>query len=222
MSLADLLPLAGTWTLGTALAAAVLAWYQIGSMGLRLLIVVVNLFAVAAMAVSGASPPVLVVSGVGCLAAALLARQPKSAVWAWLVTAAAAVLPALGHGPITILGEALLLGGISVGLCLGHWFLVDPNLPRMPMRLLVGSSLTGLLITAITTVLSSGDTPPLGSITYPVVIASGVLTAVVLVGALRSLEVPTYKGVQSATGLFYVATMTVSAFVVLATTMRLA
>lgn len=32
---------------------------------------------------------------------------------------------------------------------------------------------------------------------------------------------PTYKGVQSAAGLFYVATMTVAAFVVLATMVRL-
>ena len=109
---------------------------------------------------------------------------------------------------------------VTVGLCLGHWFLVDPHLPRGPMRVLAWSALAGLAVLAVATATSATPSSGGGRAAVPIAVVAGVVSALSLAAVPLSLAVPTYKGVQSATGLVYVSTMRVGAFVSVASAIR--
>lgn len=137
-----------------------------------------------------------------------------------MVTASAAVIRIMPEASVALIGDAIVAGCITVGLCVGHWFLVDPHLPRGPMRALSVSALLGLVLIAVGTLQDGSIAGPLGSIFVWIVVATGAISALALAGALAALNVPTYKGVQSATGLFYICTMSATGYIVLSASLR--
>lgn len=88
------------------------------------------------------------------------------------------------------------------------------------MRALSVSALLGLVLIAVGTLQDGSIAGPLGSIFVWIVVATGAISALALAGALAALNVPTYKGVQSATGLFYICTMSATGYIVLSASLR--
>lgn len=214
----DPLHLAASWVAGTAGASAALAWVRVGRSGLRLLLLTVTGAGAAGMALTGAGAEALVVA-LGLLVVAVTVRHPRRGIVGWLAAVGGGAV-ATGDSGLALVGDGLLLGSITAGLCLGHWFLVDPHLPRQPMRVLAWSGLAGLAVVAAITATSEAGSGGLGRVVVPVAVVTGLVSAVTLAAVPRSLAVPTYKAVQSATGLFYVSTMSVGAFVIVASAIR--
>jgi len=156
----------------------------------------------------------------GVVVAAILCRAPRAAAGGWLLAAIAASSQIQSEVSLAVVGDAIASGCITVGLCLGHWFLVDPHLPRGPMRALGLGALAGFFVTAVGTINQGSTAGALGPLLVWVVVAAGVISALALVGALAALRVPTYKGVQSATGLFYICTMSAAGYIVLSASLR--
>jgi len=216
----DPVHLSAAWVAGTAGASALLAWAAVGGIGLRLLLAAVVGAGGATLAVIGSGTGASIVVA-GLAAVVLTVRRPRWGVPGWLVCVAGGVVAADGPG-MALVGDAVLLGSITAGLCLGHWFLVDPHLPRKPMRLLAWSALIGLGVVAAVTAMTGKGMPAIGEVAVPIAVVSGIVSAVALAAVPFSLGVPTYKGVQSTTGLFYVSTMSVGAFVIVASAIRAA
>jgi hypothetical protein len=108
-------------------------------------------------------------------------------------------------GWVPALSATLALGGVNGEMILGHWYLIDPRLPRWALRSLAIAGIVGLLadgamLTAV------GDFPGGGPTAafWALLITSVVLMAAVI-GALRY---PAYAGVMAATGLSYLAVLT--------------
>jgi hypothetical protein len=149
--------------------------------------------------------------------AALLARRTRPAVQlgaaASVLLAAAAAIEGV-HAVAAVTG-ATALGAVTTEMMLGHWYLVDPRLPRPTLRALaaVGCGavlLDGAGLAALGAVPWPGTDAALGSAFVVLALASAVLMALVW-AALRE---PGYAGVMAATGLSYLAVLTVAGSVV--------
>lgn len=100
---------------------------------------------------------------------------------------------------------ALALGGVNGEMLLGHWYLIDPRLPRWALRALATAGIIGLvgdgaLLSALGGFPGGGPTAAF----WALLIGSVALMAAVI-GALRY---PAYSGVMAATGLSYLAVLT--------------
>ncbi len=212
------LPLLAAWTGGTAAGTALLLWWEVGRPGFGLLNAAMVASGLGMAIVVGAPGPAVVLATTACVAAmVLIRRRPAAAILMGLVAVCMAPY-AFVHGVVTALGESVLLGSVTLGLSLGHWFLIDPHLPRRPLRIFAAGGLIGLAVTVVSTV--AGPSHHVVPYLVPVMVVTAATTAVVLVAAIASLSVPTYKGVQSATGLFYISIMTVGGFVLVAAGLR--
>lgn len=98
----------------------------------------------------------------------------------------------------------LALGGVTGEMILGHWYLVDPRLPRSALRNLAVVGIGGLVVEAL---LEIGlDIGFQGSaIGFWVLLVASVVLMIAVIGALRY---PAYSGVMAATGLSYLALLT--------------
>ncbi|MBW3666569.1 MAG: hypothetical protein KY394_03130 [Actinobacteria bacterium] len=108
-------------------------------------------------------------------------------------------------GWVPAVSAAVALGGVNGEMLLGHWYLIDPRLPRWALRGLAIAGIIGLL--ADGAVLSALGGFPGGGPTaafWALLIASVVLMAAVV----AALRYPAYSGVMAATGLSYLAVLT--------------
>jgi hypothetical protein len=124
-----------------------------------------------------------------------------------LVVAGSAFMVEAGlfAGWLPAVTAVLALGGVNGEMLLGHWYLIDPRLPRWALRALAIGGIVGLIGDGA--VLSSIGVFPGGAPTaafWVLLVTSIVLMAAVL-GALRY---PVYSGVMAATGLSYLAVLT--------------
>jgi hypothetical protein len=111
---------------------------------------------------------------------------------------------ALSGGAFAALSATLALGGVTGEMLLGHWYLLDPSLPRWTLRTLAYAGMAGLVADSI--VLAVGGLPTgAATIAYWVLIATSI---VLMAGVLGSLRYPAYSGVMAATGLSYLAVLT--------------
>ena len=106
-------------------------------------------------------------------------------------------------GSLLAATAALALGGVTGEMMLGHWYLVDPRLPRWLLRSLAFTGIAGLVADglALAPQLSAGG----GTVAFWVLLAMSIVLMVGVVGALRY---PAYSGVMAATGLSYLAVLT--------------
>jgi len=128
--------------------------------------------------------------------AALLWLDAAYPAWSWLV----------------VISGAIALGGITSEMLLGHWYLVDPKLPRRSLKILAGVGAGGIafdtgLVQTLT--IDSSVVPPV------VLVGLGVTSVILMVGVWFSLRVRSYTGVMAATGLSYLATLTALGAVVI-------
>lgn len=197
------------WAAGLAAAVAVVAWWGVVGPGYVWLGGSVILILGLPAALTGGGPgPVA-----GCVLAALgvvLARRPLVAAGVLASAAASFTVAAALHGPVLgAITGALLLGGVTGEMMLGHWFLVDPRLPRWALRRLGLAGGTGA-------VLDLGALLLLGVIPWSegdLVVGAGYLllavtTALLMAMVWLSLGEEGYSGVMAATGLSYLAMLT--------------
>ncbi len=102
---------------------------------------------------------------------------------------------------------AMALGGTTGEMLLGHWYLVDPRIPRRPLRILAISGAVGVGVDAIVNLV-----PDMAGIAWtPMLLASISLAAagvILMVAVWFALAQPSYPGVMAATGLSYLAVIT--------------
>lgn len=208
MEVTPLLVLA-MWAAGVALGTALIARWQIVGPGFsRLAGAVVLLLGVPAALAGGG-----VLAWLGCAGAAvaaLWAHRPTATVSGAIVAAALfAVVSGAEAWPAAAVSGGLFLGAVTVEMLLGHWYLVDPRLPRWALRSLAIIGSVATIADAVVLVVlgvfpwSGGDVAV--GIGYIVLVMSSAVLMLAVVGALRESG---YSGVMAATGLSYLALLT--------------
>jgi hypothetical protein len=98
----------------------------------------------------------------------------------------------------------IALGGVTGEMALGHWYLIDPRLPRPALTRLAAVGIAGLASEAA---LQLGLDIGLGGggITFWILLVTSIVLMVAVIAALRY---PAYSGVMAATGLSYLALLT--------------
>ena len=124
----------------------------------------------------------------------------------WAVFLAAASVP--DGGLAGTLSGALLLGGITGEMLLGHWFLIDPTLPRWTLKRLAAAGAAGVVADAAVVIIVEGGAGFGEEVVGWAFIVLALTTFVLLVAVWFALNEPSYQGVMAATGLSYLAILT--------------
>ncbi len=111
---------------------------------------------------------------------------------------------ALFSGVVSALTATVALGGVTGEMMLGHWYLVDPRLPRSALRNLAVTGIVGLIAEAgFEFALGTGLSG--GGLGFWILLVTSIVLMAAVIGALRY---PAYSGVMAATGLSYLALLT--------------
>ena len=197
------------WTAGIAGGAALVAWWRVVGPGYVWLAGSVVAVLGVLSGLAGGDAPAYAAGALAVLGL-LLARYRAAATAAFGLAALAAGVAAATDSPLfAVVSGSLLLGAISSEMLLGHWFLVDPRLPRWSLLTLdaiagVGLVLDVVIVAADGSIALSGGDGVFG-LTYLVLAA---FTGLLMVGVWFSLREPRYSGVMAATGLSYLAVLT--------------
>ena len=168
------------------------------------------------------------VASIGCALAALLTLKRKNAQWDLLAPAigiigviAGAIDAANGAGGIIVnllrvLVGTAFLGAVSDAMLLGHWYLVQPGLPRSILGELVTALrwitpfeiIVMLLPTGMFSVLSGSVDYGWGGMLGWFWIACAISTVVLTEVTRAALREKFYSAVMAATGLLYLAILT--------------
>lgn len=202
------------WAAGLAAGSALVTWWAVVGPGFAWLTLGVTVLLAAPAALAGGGAAAWI--GCGLAVAAILLTGSRSAA---LAAAAATALVVAGAGegrPVLVVTGALFLGAVTCEMLLGHWYLVDPRLPRPALRRLCVIGLGAALVDPVAVILhgalpwAAGDTMTgLGWIAL-------VATSIALMTAVWfSLGERGYPAVMAATGLSYLAVLTTVGAVVL-------
>lgn len=204
------------WTAGIAVSAAIVVRWSIVGTGFSILagIIVVLFGGVAAASGAGLIGWLAVAAA---MAALVSARRPIQTMLLFTTAGGLMLVAGFADSPVLlVLSGALAIGGITAQMMLGHWYLVDPRLPRWALQTLVLGAGTGLLIDVGFLIAEgalswqSGD----GVLGWAFV-ALSVMTMLLVVAVSLALREPFYTAVMAATGLSYLAVLTTFGAVVL-------
>ena len=192
------------WAAGLAAGVALVASWKVARPGFILLgaTVVAGIGFMAAIAGAGWWAAVAALLSLGAI-------YLKISRWAAMPLAGAALLwldaANASLSWLIVISGAVALGGITSEMLLGHWYLVDPKLPRRALKILAVIGAIGIAFDTVVVQVFAEDS----SVISPVVlIGLGATTLVLMVAVWFSLRVPSYTGVMAATGLSYLATLT--------------
>lgn len=195
------------WAAGITGAAAVVARWRVVGPGFLWLAV-----ATAGLVGAGAwffePGPVTAAAWIVGLGVGLAARHSAAAAGLLAVSAVLYLAAATSAShPAPVLTGSIALGGITGEMLLGHWYLVDPRIPRRPLMRLAAAGAVGVAVDAV--VVLSLALPPAAS-TIGMVVSLGLVGASCLLMAAVwfALRHPSYPGVMAATGLSYLAVLT--------------
>jgi hypothetical protein len=198
-----------TWIAGIAGGATAVAWWRIVGPGYVWMsaVVVAGFGAIVAAAGGGVAA---VVGTVAAAATLLVARRREAVMILFAVATVAFLLAAWEESPLVpVLTGVLFLGGVTSEMLLGHWYLVDPKLPRWALQRLcvaAGIGLAAEVALVVGAVISGGvDSGAVFAWAYA---ALSVMTGLLLAAVWFSLREPRYTGVMAATGLSYLAVLT--------------
>ncbi len=199
------------WAAGLAAAGAWIAARRVGGVGFVWLSAgVVVLVAVGMVGFDGGGGAWISVVA-AAVAGAAARRKSRVAVGALAVAAAGAIVVAgTVDAWLSAVAGAVALGAITGEMLLGHWFLVDPTLPRSVLRALAVAGAAGAAVDAVVQVArlaSAGAWEPTGVLSLAFV-GLAAMTVLLMVGVFFSLREPGYSGVMAATGLSYLAVLT--------------
>ena len=120
-----------------------------------------------------------------------------------------AVVAATDSPVLPVVTGSVLAGGVTSEMLLGHWFLVDPRLPRWSLKVLTAGAALGLVaeagLVAVQLAVNGNAADPFLGWAW---LALTVMTALLVAGVWFSLDEPRYTGVMAATGLSYLAVLT--------------
>ena len=206
----------GMWTAGLAVGGALIVRWSIIGAGYTWLTAGVVLLFGGLTAVAGGGPLAWIAVGLTG-GAAILARAARVAS---SMLALAAVLFLLGiadSSPLVPLATGtFFLGAVTSVMMLGHWYLVDPRLPRRVLRVLTSSGAIGLAADLSYITLRGGlNWAKSGTAMGAAFLVLAVATGALLLAVWFALKEPRYTGVMAATGLSYLATLTAIGTVVL-------
>ena len=196
------------WAAGLAAGGGLVAWWQLVGPGYVWLASATVVLFGAFAAVAGGG--LVAWSGVVvAVFAATRSRNRSVAVAAFGAATALFAGAALPDSPVVpILTGAIFMGGITSEMTLGHWYLIDPTLPRWALQRLTVAGGVGLIAEVIffatEGVFGFGDDAVLA---WSYVALAG-MTGLLVVGVWFSLKEPGYTGVMAATGLSYLGTLT--------------
>jgi hypothetical protein len=168
------------------------------------------------------------VAAIGCAVAALLTLKRKNPQWDLLAPAigivgviAGAIDAADGVGGITVnllrvLVGTLFLGAVSDAMLLGHWYLVQPGLPRSILSELVTALrwitpfeiLVMLLPTGMFSIFAGSVDDGWGGMLGWFWVACAISTVVLTEVTRAALKEKFYSAVSAAPGLLYLAILT--------------
>jgi hypothetical protein len=108
-------------------------------------------------------------------------------------------------GWVLALTATVALGGVNGEMLLGHWYLIDPRLPRWALRSLAIAGIIGLLgdgavLTSLGGFPGGGPTAAFWALL--------VISVALMAAVIAALRHPAYSGVMAATGLSYLAVLT--------------
>jgi hypothetical protein len=202
-----------TWAAGLAASAAlVVSWRVVGPGFVWLATAVTAMFGLGGWWAGAGWESA---AACGLLAGVAFLARRSQAVFALL--AASAVLFAAGAardgGWLLTISGGLALGGVTTEMMLGHWFLIDPQLPRWSLHRLVVVGLAGIGADVGFIVADAGL--EFESAVIPATFATlAAATIALMILVWFALIEPGYSGVMAATGLSYLATLTVVGAVV--------
>jgi hypothetical protein len=132
---------------------------------------------------------------------------------------------ALWHGThrsffelVRLISGSLALGSVTTAMLLGHWYLVQPGLNRVPISRMTQFSIGVVLVNIVlwlipTSMLSvirgTIDDGWSGTLGY-MWVGSAVTTLVLLIAAYKALQEKSYTAVMATTGLLYLAILVVN------------
>ena len=150
----------------------------------------------------------------GALTAGVVAKRHDVAAMLFAVAALGHLIVAMDEGGvIQAVTGTLLLGAMTSEMRLGHWFLVDPQLPRWALQRLAVAAGIGLVsdlaVLGVLGAFGSGEGVMIGAL-----VALSVMTGLLVVAVWFSLKEPSYSGVMAATGLSYLGVLTTFGVVV--------
>lgn len=150
------------------------------------------------------------------LVVAAVLRSGRSGYSALVIPGAVLTLmsSAMNAGWMAAVAAAAALGGITSTMLLGHWFLVDPTLPRWAVRRLDLLAGAGLILSLAAGWLN-GAAPYAGGLLGWTLAALALVSAALVAGTWFALGETGYSGVMAATGLSYLGVVTVAGVVFL-------
>ena len=197
------------WSAGLAAGGALVArWNVVGPGYSWLASGVVVIFGFPAAGAGG--EPIAWVGLAFAVLAGIAGRSSLAATALFGASAVAFGVSGLGDSPVLpIITGAVFLGAVTSEMMLGHWYLVDPRLPRWSLKGLVVIGTAGLAAD-VGYLATEGvfDWEEAGTALGLAFIALGLATVLLSSGVWFSLKVPRYTGVMAATGLGYLATLT--------------
>ncbi len=201
------------WTAGMAGGGALVSHWAIVGPGFGWLVSAVVVLVGGATAFAGDAVAGLVAT-VLALAAGLAARHHRLAAALFAAASLGYLTVAIPDGGvIASITGAVFLGGMTTEMLLGHWFLIDPQLPRRALQrldLIAGGALVAdVAVLSALGALGAGDTVTLGAMG-----AVTIMTGLLVAGVWFSLKEPSYSGVMAATGLSYLGVLTAFGVVV--------
>lgn len=142
----------------------------------------------------------------GTLTGLIFARRPSAAMAAFGLAGVGFVAEAATYGNVLLaISGAVALGGVTDEMLLGHWYLVDPKLPRWALKRL--DFVAGVALAAdAALLLLAGATA--GTVVGWAFLVLAALSVLLMLGVWFSLKEPSYAGVMAATGLSYLAVLT--------------
>ena len=199
-----------TWVSGIAAGGALVAWWRVVGPGYLWLVGAVAAVIGGLSAAAGAGG--IALAGVALAVLGALGANsrnvaaPVFALAAWFF--ATSVWEADATAIALLITGILFLGGITTEMLLGHWFLVDPTLPRWSLMALDAIAATGLALEVVV-VVASGSLTMTGAdaVFSAVYLALTVFCVLLMLGVWGSLREPRYSGVMAATGLSYLAVL---------------
>lgn len=192
------------WAGGMAAGAAAVARWRVVGPGYLWLAGGAALLVGAFAAFSGWWAAAGALALVGAVA---LGRRPQAASLVFGAAALLYLVEAVRAGPAALaLTGAVALGGTTCEMLLGHWYLIDPTLPRWALRRLDGAGIAGLAADAAG-VVALGGLATAGGLRW-VFAALAALGLLMMVGVWFSLAEKGYQGVMAATGLSYLSVLT--------------
>jgi hypothetical protein len=199
-----------TWVSGIAAGAAVVAWWRVAGPGYLWLVGAVVAVIGGLSAAAGAGR--IAWAGVAMAVVGALGAQSRSVAAPAFALGAGFFVASIWESDATaivlLLTGTLFLGGITTEMLLGHWFLVDPTLPRWSLIALDAVAAVGLAF-EVAVVVASGSLTTSGqdAVYSAVYVALAAFCAVLMLGVWGSLREPRYSGVMAATGLSYLAVL---------------